>query len=723
MDDFYWRYFQVKALNGFYQAFQKQITINNGDIYFPEDLKKKLYINLLNFQIYRKLDYHKMSYDIFLDSKQSTQLILSETSRKIIIKCFPDERIRIEVGVDMASILKVTTKTLLSYANVDNIEQLDPKKNYHSHYFHQTIGEFINNYRILIDSIISSLSKFSQKRITKEFVFPNSSETKNSSYAFLNSEEFIFPRYSHILILSIPVEKQWTYDLKDLGDVEPDNFFYFAKIYKYFESLGNVLSIVPVSFYDNKVKVSFANLGDEMIIKEVFAVSKKQPEFILKMNTIHNQYYLIRENCSPSELLFTNESADKIDLKNFPRVVNSPMSKFTTFLSTLIWGIADEVNNLIIDADLTLKPDNINDTYKKIKSFLNKAEIHQLSSSLPLSWRGFLRLQDALIGKNPKFPETTSIIDRLVTRGEKSVIIQIVGPHRTNIPILKKKFPKKSNQCPKFFADPEKREEIAKLFAVSAQVAVKSGASGIDINCGCPVNYINRLGGGATIMNYIELVEQILIETKAAIGSKIPIGIKIRNHPNIVEFVNRCLLKGISWVVVHPNTKEQSYNYYTLSDEALKTCKKIIDKYNEANNTTVRLIINGGILSIKDIEDKLDMIGDAKVPVMVARALRGNPFFLSNALNSLNAQKEKKEFSPLAIAIIGILHLRYISEYEGVLNLPVLIRFAQEYFRTFLDLNNVHETLLIETRLLDANNIEYIEKLLIEVAINKMKKC
>jgi len=115
------------------------------------------------------------------------------------------------------------------------------------------------------------------------------------------------------------------------------------------------------------------------------------------------------------------------------------------------------------------------------------------------------------------------------------------------------------------------------------------------------------------------------------------------------------------------------------------------------------------------------MIGDSKVPVMVARALRGNPFFLTQALNYLNAQNGGTVFSPLAIAVIGILHLRYISEYEGVLNLPVLIRFAQEYFRTFLDLNNVHETLLIETRLLDATNIEYIEKLLIEVALNKMK--
>ena len=39
------------------------------------------------------------------------------------------------------------------------------------------------------------------------------------------------------------------------------------------------------------------------------------------------------------------------------------------------------------------------------------------------------------------------------------------------------------------------------------------------------------------LMNFVELVEQILIETKAAIGSNIPIGIKIRNHPNIVELL------------------------------------------------------------------------------------------------------------------------------------------------------------------------------------------
>lgn len=99
--------------------------------------------------------------------------------------------------------------------------------------------------------------------------------------------------------------------------------------------------------------------------------------------------------------------------------------------------------------------------------------------------------------------------------------------------------------------------------AESAIVACGVGATGIDINFGCPAPTVNRHDGGATLLKFPERIEKIVSAVRSAVPQEIPVSAKLRlgwDDPRaILMNAERAVRGGASWITIHGRTKMQGY--------------------------------------------------------------------------------------------------------------------------------------------------------------------
>lgn len=99
--------------------------------------------------------------------------------------------------------------------------------------------------------------------------------------------------------------------------------------------------------------------------------------------------------------------------------------------------------------------------------------------------------------------------------------------------------------------------------ARSAQLAADLGASGIDLNFGCPAKTVNRHDGGAALLRHPRRLENIVRAVRAAVPSEIPVSAKIRtgwdDHRSVRELAQAAEAGGASWLTVHGRTRKDGY--------------------------------------------------------------------------------------------------------------------------------------------------------------------
>lgn len=99
--------------------------------------------------------------------------------------------------------------------------------------------------------------------------------------------------------------------------------------------------------------------------------------------------------------------------------------------------------------------------------------------------------------------------------------------------------------------------------AESAVVACKLGATGIDLNFGCPAPTVNRHDGGATLLKFPERIEKIVGAVRSAVPREIPVSAKLRlgwDDPTaILHNAERAARGGAAWITIHGRTKMQGY--------------------------------------------------------------------------------------------------------------------------------------------------------------------
>jgi tRNA-dihydrouridine synthase C len=137
--------------------------------------------------------------------------------------------------------------------------------------------------------------------------------------------------------------------------------------------------------------------------------------------------------------------------------------------------------------------------------------------------------------------------------------------------------------------DPERLAE-------SALNAIEAGASGIDLNFGCPAPTVNRHDGGATLLQYPDRIEKIIRTVRDRVPSSFPVSAKMRlgfsDPGSIDENAKRAEQAGASWITIHGRTKTQGY----IPPAYWKPIGKV------KKNISIPVVANGEIWTIDDFK-------------------------------------------------------------------------------------------------------------------------
>jgi len=158
----------------------------------------------------------------------------------------------------------------------------------------------------------------------------------------------------------------------------------------------------------------------------------------------------------------------------------------------------------------------------------------------------------------------------------------------------------------------------AEPLAANAFRAAELGASGIDLNFGCPAKTVNRHDGGATLLKYPERLFNIVKEVRGAVPKKIPVTAKIRlgydDPSQCFENAKAIEEAGATWITIHCRTKTDGYKppaYW----EWIPQIRNLI---------SIKIIANGEISTIEDFFKCKEVTQSSDF--MIGRGAISNPF-------------------------------------------------------------------------------------------------
>lgn len=229
------------------------------------------------------------------------------------------------------------------------------------------------------------------------------------------------------------------------------------------------------------------------------------------------------------------------------------------------------------------------------------------------------------------------------------------------------------------------------LFETAAKLVTDLGASGIDINMGCPVRKIIASGGGAVLMQDIIKASKIIETTVHA--THLPVSVKFRTgwdceHINAVEFAKMCEKSGAKYITVHGRTKAQGYSGKADWD--------IIRRVKEA--VSIEVIGNGDVTDEISAQQMLTRTNaDA---VMIGRAALGNPWVLQQIHNSLEG-KPLPDISITHRFQTLQRHMAYLQDYYGQ---KIALGLSRKYVCWYL--KNCYEVKRFREQYMKINNFK-----------------
>ncbi len=203
-------------------------------------------------------------------------------------------------------------------------------------------------------------------------------------------------------------------------------------------------------------------------------------------------------------------------------------------------------------------------------------------------------------------------------------------------------------------ADPD---EMAK----AAEFNAKHGAELIDINMGCPAKKVNKKLAGSALMQYPQLIEQILQKVVGAVD--VPVTLKMRtgwdkNHRNCIEIAQIAQDCGVKAITIHGRTRECLFKG-VAEYESIKAVKKKV---------SIPVIANGDICTPEQAKDVFQYTqADA---IMIGRAAQGRPWIFEEIAFYLAHGQLKKNKSIDEVEQIVLTHLeelyQFYGEYKGL---------------------------------------------------------
>ncbi|MEL7290621.1 MAG: tRNA dihydrouridine synthase DusB [Pseudomonadota bacterium] len=231
-----------------------------------------------------------------------------------------------------------------------------------------------------------------------------------------------------------------------------------------------------------------------------------------------------------------------------------------------------------------------------------------------------------MMSSNPKLWKTSKSKQRMVHEGESGIrSVQIAG------------------------ADPQ-------LMADAAQFSVENGAQIIDINMGCPAKKVNKKLAGSALLQYPDIIEQILRAVVDAVD--VPVTLKTRtgwdtDNKNCVQIAKLAEDCGIHALALHGRTKACMYKGEAEYD-SIKAVKQAV---------SIPVIANGDIDSPEKAKQVLEYTGaDA---LMIGRPAQGRPWIFQEIQHFLENGTTMPELPLAEVKDILLGHVRALHAFYG----------------------------------------------------------
>lgn len=193
------------------------------------------------------------------------------------------------------------------------------------------------------------------------------------------------------------------------------------------------------------------------------------------------------------------------------------------------------------------------------------------------------------------------------------------------------------------------------LMAEAAAYNEKNGAQIIDINMGCPAKKVNKKMAGSALMQYPDLVEQIVKSVVKAV--KVPVTLKTRtgwntDNRNGVEIAKIAERHGIQSLAIHGRTRACMYKGFAEYD-MIKEIKE---------NISIPVVANGDITSPQKAKEVLAYTNADGL--MIGRAAQGRPWIFREVdhylrTGELLAAPDKEEVRSILLEHVSNLHQLY----------------------------------------------------------------
>ncbi len=203
--------------------------------------------------------------------------------------------------------------------------------------------------------------------------------------------------------------------------------------------------------------------------------------------------------------------------------------------------------------------------------------------------------------------------------------------------------------------------------ALAAKALQDRGASGIDINMGCPVKKVVKKGAGAFLMKTPAIAAAIVAKVRKQIS--VPLSVKIRSgwdetSNNAPEFAKILESEGADLIVVHCRSRSQLHSGAPRPEIIAEVKAKV----------SAPVIGNGGVTTIELAEKMFKQTGCNGV--MIGRGALGRPWFPAEIIRSIG-QKLLPAKGPVFLDQVVKRHFELHR--ENGQNGPGLVRYMRKH--------------------------------------------
>lgn len=174
----------------------------------------------------------------------------------------------------------------------------------------------------------------------------------------------------------------------------------------------------------------------------------------------------------------------------------------------------------------------------------------------------------------------------------------------------------------------------------AAELALKLGFDGVDINMGCPDRSIEKQGAGAALMKNAKLARELIRAAKEGSESAsrgIPVSIKTRtgfSKPDLENWLPEILEEEPAVVTIHARTRKEM----SKVPAQWKFVKQAVEIRDALGKETL-IFGNGDVVDLNDAKKKCEEFGCDGA--MLGRAVFGNPFLFSVSREHWNKVEDK----------------------------------------------------------------------------------